>query len=469
MSSAVETAPKHIPAWKKLGLKLKYAKDELSDHEGRQKNDTNAKKRKDTSDEHSLNGSTPDEKPIKKSKKSKSKTEGSIATVESNNSHVSINDGKENSNSTLQTSPRPKRKAVSFTPETKAQDGDSVKSLYKSWLASQVAKDPSFDISTASPALKSITPITVASSKTLSPTSASSPTPKKAKTKAKAKTKTKTKTKSRNPSPNSDRSEPLPALTYLQTYHKDHKNWKFSKPHQNHLLKHLFSNTYIPPSHDPALLFYLRGLQGSARSRVRKEALAIREGDEKWLQEEKGEVMDQETDAQCKARRRRDYEGAVKRMREMLEALEDEREEREWELLGEKEEWEKRFHMRKRAELVLWGVGDQENGVEDAGAQSKDDSDGGRNKQVTNGGGSMIQANGSSGEMKRGTRGTVGNGKRKRKWRRPATGVPDDESSSESSSSSSSSEKSQKEGPVAKKGRMNGNMESSDDKTSSSD
>lgn len=81
--------------------------------------------------------------------------------------------------------------------------------------------------------------------------------------------------------------------------------------------------------------------------------------------------MENETDAQCLARRKRDYDLAVAHLKRQLREKEDEREEREWELTGRKQEWEQRLYKRRRAEVLLWGVGEDEDIVEDAVALSK--------------------------------------------------------------------------------------------------
>jgi len=494
MSSMPEPALKHIPAWKKLGLKLKYVKEDADDVSGGRDAVRDSKKRKTSNGDGDFNltASTTD-RPSKKLKEMKTSNGYSPEHLEKKASPPA-----DATNTPSTNTPSTKRKAVSFTPETKEQDGESAKQLYKTWLDRQLAQDPSFDTSTVNPALRSIEPATAASDefapnlKSFTPPNpASNPdTSRKRPQKEKAKKKAKP---SRIPQPKSPSTD-HPALTYLQTYHNSPKTWKFSKPHQNHLLKHLFSPVHIPPSYDTALLSYLRGLQGSARSRVRQQALIIREDDGKWLATEPTEhqKMDQETTAQCLARQKRDFDAAVARVKQRLRDKEDEREDKEWEVLGDKEEWEKRVYKRRRAEIVLWGVGEDEEIVEDTVALSRHAILGnsrpavgaqvvtiqsrgmGGVRQISNGGvaeGSagkktvfgddgakqagaadgVQKVNGVNGvkksDARAGANGVQAKRKRKRKRR---TGVPDDDSSSESSSSSSSEESEEDEKQILK-------------------
>ncbi|KIV96437.1 hypothetical protein PV10_00309 [Exophiala mesophila] len=69
-------------------------------------------------------------------------------------------------------------------------------------------------------------------------------------------------------------SKPDTALQYLTQYHQDRSSWKFNKNREIWLLKHAFSETDIPRDYDLALSRYLHGLQGAgARERLGKECL----------------------------------------------------------------------------------------------------------------------------------------------------------------------------------------------------
>ena len=597
MSPVPEPIQKHVPAWKKLGLKLKFAKEEPEDSQTYENGTLKRKRRKapaeeeeaavenlpversakkikksklraegtgeavngketshDIGDEEkvrakiknaessvetsaeAVNGDLkPSDEPIKversskKAKKSKAKKDASTVSI---NSRLSGANGQETSlPPASKTTPTSKGKSVSFTPDTKTNDGDSVKGLYKTWIAKQIATDPSFDPSAVSPALRSIIPSTVASLESTSPTIPTSTSNSESATRDNKKLTKKKKTRLPKTSSGSGPSRFDPVLTYLTTHHTSPQTWKFSKPHQNQILKHLFSLKHIPPSYNPALLPYIRGLKGtSARLRIRNEALAIREEDKKWLTSEppESERMENETAAQCNARRRRDYEAEVARIKRALEEQEDEREERESELLGEHEEWEERLQKRRRAEVVLWGVGEAEDevaeshatagsnerqmefgmaqlaraarevepgprlgrgvgmgmgGVEviDAGGIAR----GSKGKKVVfaddgpaqacrtikmNGAqGGVAQATGVHGIKPSGADNGAANGttpKRKRKRRR-RTGVPDDDDSTSSSSSSSSSSSEEEHGQRPPKVGMQERVETSDSESSS--
>ena len=413
MSPPPEPILKHVPAWKKLGLKLKFAKEEPEESQPRENGTVDRKKRKTRAGEEHGGENTQVERSVKKVKKSKSRVEEShqdegmhkednkdsqssikepakllngynkssneptkgegsskkakktkvktdVSTAPNPSKHPNAQEQESAPPVTSKTTPSSKGKSVTFTPDTKTTDGDSVKNLYKTWIAKQIATDPSFNPSTLSPALKPILPSVVASPASPTPLTSASPSisdPTSKKPQKKPKTRLPKISSGAGPS----RFDTV--LAYLTAHQTTPQTWKFSKAHQNQILKHLFSLRHIPSSYDSALLTYIRGLKGtSARSRLRQDALAVRDEDEKWLSSEplETEKMQNETAAQCNARRRRDYEAAVARFKQTLRDKEDEREELERELSGEKEEEEERFRKRKRAELVLWSVGPEE-------------------------------------------------------------------------------------------------------------
>ncbi|KAL9637583.1 MAG: hypothetical protein Q9164_002114 [Protoblastenia rupestris] len=388
MAPIITFEPKHIPAWKKLGLKLKNAKEEpeedflvqLPSTIVEEKSVYNRKRK--APDEGVLRSrNTDSNRAVKKPKKSKAReTSNTDPANDISVTYIPSRSGQKAPQMVEGTSGS-KRKSVSFTPETKAEDGDSVKQIYKTWLASQLATDPSFDTSTLSPALRSttapkITPKTSTTSSQLTseekPEVPAEQTPKESFQPKKAKKNKKKKDKSTIQKPHPDPSDPSqptpPHLTYLTTYHTSRITWKFSKPHQNHILKNLFALRQIPPSYDAALLSYLTGLKGtSARQRIRAQAFEIRDSDNDYLSskippqqnpEADNDAMDTEPDSARLSRRRKEYEAQIQRIKAMLRKKEDEREDREWEFCGEKEEWEGRLKKRRRAELVLWGVGE---------------------------------------------------------------------------------------------------------------
>lgn len=270
-----DTPKQHIPAWKKLGLKLKYAQENsdsiIADHH----NIVNEKKRKRSSDK---DASTPDES-VKSVKKKKTKVKKLGPTSNASNSETFEPSRGDVTSPPDQETPSHSggaRKSVSFTPDTKKTDGDSVKQLYQTWLNSHEAKDPSFDPLAFNPAMQVITSHTISSS-----TSQTQPTTTKKSKKAKRSRRSNVSQQSNG----QGAGEFLPlshqaTLDYLFTYHTSDSPWKFSKTRQSHLLRHLFSPSFIPASYAEALEAYLSGLQGEgAKIRLRKEARKVRAED----------------------------------------------------------------------------------------------------------------------------------------------------------------------------------------------
>lgn len=515
------TATAHIPAWKRLGLKLKYAKDipapvvESSEHASSDK-----KRKIPETDVHEidLSGNVEIPKPAKKLKLSKTDA-GSFTAGSTKLQPQTPKQLPRRSSIAGQTpSPNPeKRKSVSFASDAKTTDGDSVKQLYDNWLSEQ-AED--FDPSSASEALRSLTPLTVGES----PSVKADRTSKKSKpSKSSRITVTGSDETSKSIATTSDETSLSstpgeastyipPFLEYLTAYHTSRSTWKFNKSKQTQILKHIFDTTKIPPEYEDALKAYLSGLTGfAARKRLRDQALKIRQDDEADLA---GADEDMETgkDADVKASitpseeaaflkalgeynktikepsvpkdyvspglepaiaarlkaykryGRKNYTADVKR-------LEIEREENE---LRASQPFLDKLIRRKRAEMVLWTV--DKDGIINPPTPSQ-----ALETQIMEAAKAVqklptqivyeYENGGASGSATAGAR-MAGNalGKRKRKRKR-RTGVPDDDSSSSESSSSSSED----EGKAAKGGKqvsttsVPDKVESSSQSSSSSD
>ena len=444
----LQPAAQHVPAWKRLGLKLKYAKDAPGTTATLDTvHDAEPSKKRKFVEREAIEA--PELiAPTKKAKKpKKSDDDGRNGSVngsdQKHDESAAINTTEVPSHSSFpigtppaKTATLTKRKSVTFAPEAKTTDGDSTKDLYDRWLETQNTADANFDPKKAAPALTIHSPLSKPErSNTPQPLSKEpdDPTTKTKKKKKKRKSKSTTikpnkplTSSSKNSSTTSAETpngQPHPALQYLTAYHTSPNTWKFSKNHQTYLLKHLFSLSTLPASYSPALRSYLSGLQGrSARQTIREAALKIREEDEMWLSEILAKGRETEWE---KKRRREEYEAAWKSEKETLEQLEDMR---EWE--GGKKDFEWRLKKRRRAEEVLRAVGEVETLIAAAnkGSESKTTVNGNATaevNQVTGG----INVNG--GPLKQPAR-------KKRKRKRRTTGVPDDESSSSSSSSSDS-------------------------------
>lgn len=182
-----------------------------------------------------------------------------------------------------------RRKSVTFTPETKQEDGFSASTLFNKWsseLKAQQSQQP--------PSSKQIDD-------------------KERKPKA-GKVKTQSPASKTSIEPRSGISGSGPAfVTYLELFHNDRPSWKFNKKKQNDLLKNLFDIDKLPAEHNEALLQYIRGLSGSsACQRVVDSAEAVlKEIFEKYG--DKDEAHDMEADEA----RRAAYRDALRRQLEV--------------------------------------------------------------------------------------------------------------------------------------------------------
>ncbi|KAK8157940.1 hypothetical protein BKA80DRAFT_345166 [Phyllosticta citrichinensis] len=296
-----------VPAWKKLGLKLKYAKEEVQSPVGTTENasaskkrsrpvddpedgksghvressaqsegkseDKKSKKRKISQDDAAATSNsrsvadestTPDqpskkEKKQKKSEKSKTKEQKSEAST--SKPKPSIPDHAVST--PIKTLKR--KKSVSFTPDTKAIDGDQ--HLVKAWSSSLRQEEPSI------PSSETTEPSTSAVKDANRPSKAELKQAKKeAKREAKNDAANSTSTASTVP------ADVPPFVTYLQQYHTDRANWKFNKVKQGALFDNLFKIQRLPASYDGALRAYLEGLKGDAvRQRLQEQAREILE------------------------------------------------------------------------------------------------------------------------------------------------------------------------------------------------
>ena len=340
MSSSIIPALPHIPAWKKVGLRLQNAKAEESD---------DAHVATSAPIPHTEADGNP------RSRKAKRKSQGDTTTeAPSHSSHRSAKRLK-NTNDSIDPPTTPsqlnperspeRRKSVSFSADTKKDDGDSVKAFKKRLAAreSGSSHDLSGDVI---PTLK---------------------TPKKeGKSYAKP-----------YPEQNLEKGGEVgsqstqPYLKYLSDYQDSRATWKFSKSLQNQLFKHILSPDSIPSSRDSALISYLEGLQsGGARQRLREKAHKVIEEDESWLNEkhsldqdihpDRRQAMNVAPDIDRHARLRDAYRAEVNRQEQFLlnnwyqdhqKALEADRD-----MARMQEETRPRLGKRKRAELLLYAL-----------------------------------------------------------------------------------------------------------------
>lgn len=66
-----------------------------------------------------------------------------------------------------------------------------------------------------------------------------------------------------------------PALEYLRQWKTSRENWKFNKNHQSTLIKHLFDKDAIPSTDIDTFYEYLQDLKGFVRTRLREQAMEV--------------------------------------------------------------------------------------------------------------------------------------------------------------------------------------------------
>jgi hypothetical protein len=247
-----------IPAWKRLGLKLKS--DQLSTEQNapspvvpHSEVETPTVKRKRIAEAEET-------KPTKKVKKT-----DKIPLANAASTPIPI--------AGPITPMLNRQKSVTFTLETKTEDGDSMKQLFNAWVAQQKARDPSFLANTSTRAFDASEPSHVEEQfdTTLGESERRVKRVRKANKKGPKSFKI-------TKSPNITSIRPF--LAYLREYHDSRETWKFNKNHQNHLLKHIFDVKTIPSEYAHLLYEYVRGLQGGVRTRLRDSAFAVKVKDQ---------------------------------------------------------------------------------------------------------------------------------------------------------------------------------------------
>ncbi|TVY78417.1 Uncharacterized protein LSUE1_G003708 [Lachnellula suecica] len=419
MPSATESdTPTRIPAWKRLGLKLKSAQDIPASPPIEPLNP----KRKRPNE-------VKEATPLKKSKPSPNVD--SLSTT----AHV--------------TPKLARKKSVTFTPETKIEDGDSIKQLFSAWKAEQNSQEdlsaPVFQTPQYQKVEEVVDPTLnekerrVKRVKTLKQGEDESKDPEaKDSTKAKKKKK-KPETPQKTPVPfkpaeHEQASKPTkqlkskkerkprtaksptttvlpekPFLAYLKEYTESRETWKFKKNHQSQLLKHLFNIDIIPSEYAHYIYEYVKGLQGGVRTRLRDTAIAIK-------------VKDQEepfpADMENSEQRKREYDVAMNEYAATMIAADmgPNVNYEEGVLLGLSDvAMPKRVAKRKRAETILAKLGSGEGEAVGGGTRPQEVED----------------------DIQKRLRVNDGKIVRKRKQR---TVLADDDSSSEDSSDESSSD-----------------------------
>ncbi|CAG8982932.1 hypothetical protein HYALB_00002950 [Hymenoscyphus albidus] len=264
MSATISNASPRIPAWKRLGLKLKSAADtpaqEVTVAASTTTHDTPKRKRLD-------------------------EAEGTAHPKKKKASQNTLNLSAANQDAPGLI----RKKSVTFTPETKASDGDSIKQLYNAWVADQnpqeLSGQPAFNtpeptkveeefdstLDEKARRTKRVKPTASKSNASLAVESNQAINTRDTKAESKPKKK-----KAPKKSKSIVVPQTRPFLSYLKQYTENRDSWKFNKNHQNHLIKHLFDLDSIPSEYEAFIYPYVRGLQGGVRTRLRGSALAIK-------------------------------------------------------------------------------------------------------------------------------------------------------------------------------------------------
>lgn len=205
--------PAAIPAWKRLGLKLKSAN----------------------------NISDPIVQPI-------------------NNEHVSTSNGSHpepsNRDQLITTEPPRKRQRTSTVVPSASPTRSG-----NYFEAMKLRKNVSFSADTKH----------VSESPIVSPTGTESKSEESAVTLKKVKTKTKSKSKSKKSSQPPLVQKSNTALDYLHQFNSGRSTWKFNKNKETWILKHALSEADVPRDYDVALARYIHGLQGSRAREMLKD------------------------------------------------------------------------------------------------------------------------------------------------------------------------------------------------------
>jgi hypothetical protein len=314
----------HIPAWKRLGLKLKNAKDTKDVINSAHQISRSTLKRASPNTQLTTTVKSSITEPQAKRRR----TEFDADTFTESNVKLTrrADAFSKNRNPML-------KKKVSFTAETKLEDGG--KELITDWEQDSYAYyEQKAAENDAKEAQEKSTDSVLSSRKQFG-----------------------TSRKSKD------------ALDYLNLYYSSRSSWKFNKNREVWILRHILSPDAIPTSFNNALASYVHGL-GSRQARSRlvgqcQEALAkpVPEGLSGDKQQSNlGHMEDP-------ARRKAYHDGAVRRFKQSLETHMDEVQRKADEDDPAYQRW---LSRRKRAEILLWAVTPSTSSTDSASTPSRE-------------------------------------------------------------------------------------------------
>lgn len=221
-------------------------------------------------------------------------TNGSTLLPSTENGALATPQKQQSTSSNLSPPKTDRRKSVTFTPDTKASDGNSASNYFKQWVAeqkgssadfapaevAQFAEPPSVHIANSNPPLALQVPKGTASAK-------------------------------------GKKKDPSRYLNYLAQYYQDRANWKFNKAIQNDVLDNSLNMFRIPEEYSDALIEYVRGLQGAGviqrlKDRCIKTINEINEEENKAGMDEREALKEDALQERlAKERKRRQTDGDV--------------------------------------------------------------------------------------------------------------------------------------------------------------
>jgi hypothetical protein len=312
-----------IPAWKRLGLKLKNVKDikeAISSTNGVLPN----KLKQSSPDTHSgprVDGSLAE--PLAKRRRVESHANG----------HTQTNGSLAGTSGILPKDQAARlKKKVSFTAETKLEDGG--KELITDWEQDDYAY---YEQKAAENDAKEAHRDFVSAQKKSEESKISSKKP------------------SSTPRKSKD------ALDYLNLYYGSRCSWKFSKNREVWILRHILSTNDIPTSFNIALASYVHGLGSrQARSRLLNQCQEALE--KEGPKESSGVGPDSDSDHMEDPKRRKAYHDyAVGRFKR---SLEDHLNDEQRQVDEDDSRYQRWLSRRRRAELLLWAVTPSASGTE---------------------------------------------------------------------------------------------------------
>ncbi|KAI1951425.1 hypothetical protein LOZ59_005633 [Ophidiomyces ophidiicola] len=244
MAGAATT--QHVPAWKKLGFKLKYAKEETEERANADIHTNGALRNGEVSEYRvKKRKATPEQKEETTTKKQKRERKKSQENPKLSD-EKSAEEIQLTSSDKKPASKRSPKKTVSFAEGTKEKDPTPAPETVP------VPEQPSLTAEQR---------------------------------KAEKRRKREQRHLSRPPGQSLPPATPASSdqlLDYLSTYYKSRSNWRFQKNRETAILKHSLSVDRLPSSYNRCLSAYLSGLQSTAaRGRVTQAAKEAIEADEK--------------------------------------------------------------------------------------------------------------------------------------------------------------------------------------------